>query len=66
MEKVIMKMENIIKVNGKMVQGMEKEKFIIKMERLNIKGILLIIKLKDMENTFMKMGIIIKVNGKMA
>ena len=42
MDKVIMKMENIIKVNGKMVQGMEKEFYLTNMEILNVMVILII------------------------
>jgi len=44
---------------------MGKEHYIIKKEILNMKEILLMIRLKDMENIFMIMAIIISVNGKM-
>ena len=60
-----MKMMIIIQVNLKMVQGMEKEQIIIKMEILNMKVILLMINLKEMENIFGKMVDIILENIKM-
>ena len=44
---------------------MEKEKNIIQMEKLNMKVILKIIYMKDMENIFMKVVIIIQANLKM-
>ena len=44
---------------------MEKEKNIIQMEQLNMKVILKIIYMKDMENIFMKVVIIIQDNLKM-
>ena len=44
---------------------MEKEKNIIKMEILDMKVILLMVNMKEMENIFMKMVNIIQVNGKM-
>ena len=44
---------------------MEKEKNIIQMEKLNMKVILKIIYMKDMENIFMKVVIIIQDNLKM-
>ena len=37
-----------------MIKLIEKEKGIIKMEILNMKGIMLMVKWKDMENIFMK------------
>ena len=40
---IIMKMENIILVNGKMTRYMEKENYIIKMVILNMKEILLMV-----------------------
>ena len=43
---------------------MEKEHIIIQMEKLNIKVILLIINMKEMENIFGKMVNIIQVNLK--
>ena len=65
MKKLSMKMVNIIQVNVKMVQHMEKENYIIRMEILNMKVILLMVKKKEMENVFLKMVNIIQVNGKM-
>ena len=44
---------------------MEKEYYIIKMEILNMKVILLMISLQGMEDIFIKMVIIIQENGKM-
>ena len=35
---------------------MEKEKNIMRMEKFNMKGILLIINMKELENYFIKMG----------
>ena len=59
------KMVNIIQENGKMVYVMEKEYYIIQMEKLNMKEILLMINLKEMEKVFGKMVNIILDNGKM-
>ena len=44
---------------------MEKEKNLMKMEKLNMKVILLMVNLKEMENIYQKMVNIIQVNGKM-
>ena len=44
---------------------MEKENIIIRMEILNMKVILLMVNMKEMENIFMKMVNIIQDNGKM-
>ena len=44
---------------------MEKEKNIIKMEKLNMKVISLMVNLKKMENIYLMMVNIMKDNGKM-
>ena len=44
---------------------MEKEKNIMKMEILNMKVIMIMINMKDMENMYGKMVNIIQENGKM-
>ena len=44
---------------------MEKEQNIIQMEILNMKVILLMMNMKEMENLFVKMVNIIQENGKM-
>ena len=48
-----------------MVSNMEKEQYIIQMEILNMMVILLMAKLKEMENILMKMVNIIWANSKM-
>ena len=65
MENIFGKMVNIIQVNRKIVEEMEKELNIIQMEILNMKAIGLMINLKEKENIFGKRVIIIQVNGKM-
>ena len=64
-EKLTQKIVNIIKVRLKMAYNVEKEKNIIRMKILNMKVILLMINMKEMENIFGKMANIIQVNGKM-
>ena len=65
MEKVFLKMVNIIQDNLKMVKEMEKEQNIIQMEILNMMVIGLMINLKEREKVFGKMVNIIQDNGKM-
>ena len=58
-------MVHIIKVKLKIIYQMEKEKNIIKMEKLNMKVISLMVNLKKMENIYLMMVNIMKDNGKM-
>ena len=63
MENILIKMVNIILVNGHMEIEMEKENYIIKIIVLNMKVILIIIHIMEKENIFMKMVNITLVNG---
>ena len=58
-ENLLTKMGNIMKGNGKMDLSMEKVKYIIKMEILNMKEILSMINMKATENILWKMGKVI-------
>ena len=60
------KMVNIISENGKLVTVMEKEYYIILMEKLSMKEIMLMKNMKEMENIYGKMVNIIQESGKMA
>jgi len=59
MENIFGMMENIIYENLKIIYQMEKGLNIIKMEKFNMKEILLMVNLKEKENLFMIMVIIL-------